>query len=97
MCDKKRRLSNHQVKSLEKIFEVDTTLRPRSESEQWRKIWGCQPRQLAELKSKVEEESTEEFEYQDNGCSWDPNQPNMKRLKIKSKKLVFLTVIQVGF
>ncbi|KAD7477283.1 hypothetical protein R6Q59_035476 [Mikania micrantha] len=112
--DKKRRLSNHQVKSLEKIFEVDNKLDPDRKVKVAQDL-GLQPRQvaiwfqnrrarwktkqlerdynllksnydllkhnyqkleqekesltkeLAELKSKVEEESTEEFEYQDNG------------------------------
>ncbi|KAF5765590.1 putative transcription factor HB-HD-ZIP family [Helianthus annuus] len=44
--DKKRRLSNHQVKSLEKIFEVDNKLDPDRKVKVAREL-GLQPRQVA--------------------------------------------------
>ncbi|KAL7585781.1 hypothetical protein Lser_V15G44505 [Lactuca serriola] len=44
--DKKRRLSNHQVKSLEKIFEVDNKLDPERKVKVAQDL-GLQPRQVA--------------------------------------------------
>lgn len=44
--DKKRRLSNHQVKSLEKIFEVDNKLDPDRKVKVAQDL-GLQPRQVA--------------------------------------------------
>ncbi|KAJ0533432.1 putative transcription factor homeobox-WOX family [Helianthus annuus] len=44
--DKKRRLSNHQVKSLEKIFEVDNKLDPDRKVKVAQEL-GLQPRQVA--------------------------------------------------
>ncbi|PWA58042.1 HD-ZIP protein [Artemisia annua] len=44
--DKKRRLSNHQVKSLEKIFEVDNKLDPDRKVKVAHEL-GLQPRQVA--------------------------------------------------
>ncbi|KAI3725609.1 hypothetical protein L1987_65400 [Smallanthus sonchifolius] len=144
--DKKRRLSNHQVKSLEKIFEVDNKLDPDRKLKVAQDL-GLQPRQVAiwfqnrrarwktkqlerdynllksnydvlkhnyhklelekesltkelgELKSKLQEESTEnndEFEYRDNAMflGSDPTNANHEVYKSlnyeKSQKLLEL-------
>ncbi|KHG03865.1 ATHB-6: Homeobox-leucine zipper protein ATHB-6 [Gossypium arboreum] len=53
--EKKRRLSMHQVKALEKNFDVGNKLEPERKVKLAEEL-GLQPRQLRDLKSKLKEE-----------------------------------------